>query len=256
MIQLPNEVKIVKTDGNSSIFEISPLYPGYGVTIGNVLRRVLISSIEGAAITSVKIKNVDHEFSAIPGILEDVIQIIINLKKIRFDLQSEGPVNLSIYSKGKGAVTAQDIKTNSEVKVVNKDQHIATIADAKTEFEMEIRVEKGVGYVPVELRHKEKLNVGEIAIDGIFTPIRNVNFTVENIRIGQRTDFNKILLTIETDGSMTPEDALKRANTILLEHVNVFLGNRQVETESDDAREPQKEEPSSKVKKAKKKSAK
>lgn len=222
MIQLPTEPRIISKTGNRVVFEISPLYPGYGITIGNTLRRVLISSLEGAAITSVKIVGVNHEFSAISGVLEDSIEIILNLKKIRFKVFKDGPVLLMVRAKGEGAVTADNIDLSADVEIVNKDQHIATITDKKTELEMELTVEKGVGYVPAEQRQKEKLSVGKIAVDGIFTPIKNVNFTVENIRIGQRTDYNKILLDIETDGSIGPEEALKRASQIVVEHFNII----------------------------------
>jgi DNA-directed RNA polymerase subunit alpha len=218
MIQLPLEPKIVSKSGSQAVFEISPLYPGYGMTIGNTLRRVLMSSLGGAAITSVKIKGVDHEFSAIPGVLEDVIEIILNLKKVRLKLFKDEPVVLTLNVKGEKEVTAGDIEGNADVVIVNGDQHIATITDKKTEFEMEITVEKGLGYVPAELRQKEKLSVGKIAIDGIFTPIRNVNFTVENIRVGQRTDFNKVILDVETDGTISPEEALQQASQILIDH--------------------------------------
>ncbi len=221
MVQLPSEPKTVSKTGNRAVFEISPLAPGYGMTIGNTLRRVLISSLEGAAVTSAKIKGIDHEFSAIPGVLEDVIEIILNLKKIRFRLYKNEPVTLTLSSKGEGGITAGDIKTTSDVEVINKDQHIATITDKKAAFDMELTIENGVGYVPAEQRQKEKLSIGEIAIDGIFTPIKNVNFTVENIRVGQRTDYNKVLMDIETDGSTSPEEALKRASQILINHFTV-----------------------------------
>jgi DNA-directed RNA polymerase subunit alpha len=221
MLQLPSEPKLVSKTGNRAVFEIAPLYPGYGMTVGNTLRRVLISSLEGAAITSVKIKGVDHEFSAIPGILEDVIEIVLNLKKIRFKLFKDEPVVVTLSAKGSGEVTAGDIKTTSDIRVINKEQHIATITDKKTELEMEMTIENGIGYVPVEQRRREKLSVGEIAIDGIFTPIKNVNFTVENIRVGGRTDYNKILLDVETDGSISPEEALKKASQILIEHFTI-----------------------------------
>ncbi len=222
MLQLPNSPKLVSSDGNRAVFEISPLYPGYGVTIGNSLRRVLISSLEGAAITSVKIKGVDHEFSSMKGVLEDVIDIIINLKKVRIKSHSTDPVVISLSAKGKGNVTAENIKATSDVEIVNLDQHICTITEDKTSIEMEITVERGIGYVPAEMRNKEKLSVGKIAIDGIFTPIRNVNFTVENIRVGQRTDYNKVLIDIETDGTMSPEDALKHSCDVLLEHFTII----------------------------------
>jgi DNA-directed RNA polymerase subunit alpha len=213
---------LVSRAGNQAVFEIGPLYPGYGMTIGNTLRRVLISSLEGAAVTSAKIKGVDHEFSAIPGALEDAIEIILNLKKIRFRLFEDEPVTVTLSAKGDGEVTAGDIKTTSDVEVINKDQHIATITDKKAEFEMEMTIERGVGYEPVEQRRREKLSIGEIAIDGIFTPIKNVNFTVENIRVGQRTDYNKVLMDVETDGSISPEEAIKRASQILIEHFTII----------------------------------
>ena len=222
MIQLPGEPKVASKEGNKATFEIAPLYPGYGTTLGNVIRRVLISSIEGAAITSAKIKGVDHEFSAIDGVREDIIELIINLKKVRFKVFSDDPVTLKLSSKGAGAVTASDIEADANVEVVNPDQHIATITDKKTEFELEMRVEKGVGYIPVEQRQKEKLTVGEIAIDGIFTPIRNVNYTVENIRVGQRTDYNKVLIDVETDGSISPEETMKKAAQIIIEHFQII----------------------------------
>ena len=221
MIQLPSEPKIISKTSDRTVFEISPLYPGYGMTIGNTLRRVLISSLDGAAVTSVKIRGVDHEFSAIEGVLEDVIEIILNLKKIRCRVFKDEPVTLVLHAKGEGKVTADNIEATADVEIVNKDQHIATITNKKTELEMELTVERGVGYVPAEQRQKEKLGVGKIAIDGIFTPVRNVNFTIENIRVGQRTDYNKVLLDIETDGSISPEEALKKASQILMDHFSV-----------------------------------
>lgn len=222
MIQLPTEPKVISKEGNRAVFEISPLYPGYGMTVGNALRRVLLSSLEGASITSVKIKGVDHEFSTIAGVLEDVVDIILNLKKVRFRLYKDEPVTLSLSVKGVGKITSSNIKATSDVEVVNPNQHIATITDKKTEFDAEITVEKGVGYVPVEHRQKDKLSIGKIAIDGIFTPVKGVNFTVENIRVGQRTDYNKVLVNIETDGSILPEEALKNASQIVIEHFNII----------------------------------
>lgn len=223
MISLPAEPKLVSRDGDfKGVFEISPLYPGYGMTIGNSLRRVLISSLEGAAITSVKIKGVQHEFSTVPNVLEDVIEIILNLKKVRLKVFSDEPVTLTLHASGENPVTAADIKSTSEAEVLNPDQHIATITAKKGELEMELRVEKGIGYVPVEQREKDKLGVGVIAIDGIFTPIKNVNFKVENIRVGQRTDYNRALLEVETDGSMLPEEAIQKAAKILNDHFSVI----------------------------------
>ncbi|MEK7151202.1 MAG: DNA-directed RNA polymerase subunit alpha [Patescibacteria group bacterium] len=222
MIQLPTEPKIVSKTGNQAVFEIGPLYPGYGMTVGNTLRRVLISSLEGAAITSVKIRGVDHEFSAMEGVLEDVIEIIMNLKKIRFNVFKDEPVTVMLNAKGEGRVTAENIVPNADVDIINSDQHIATITDKKIELEMELTVERGIGYIPAEQRQKEKLGVGKIAIDGIFTPIKNVNFKVENVRVGQRTDYNKVLLDIETDGSVSPEEALQKGSQILIEHFAII----------------------------------
>lgn len=221
MVQLPTEPKLVSREGNVGVFEISPLYPGYGITIGNTLRRVLLSSLEGSSITSVKLKGVDHEFSTISGVLEDVVDIILNLKKVRFKMFKDEPITLTLNVKGEKDIIASDIKVTSDVEIVNPNQHIATITEKKTEFDAEITIEKGTGYVPVEQRQKEKLSIGKIAIDGIFTPIRSVNFIVENIRVGQRTDYNKLLIDIETDGSVSPEAALKNACQILIEHFNI-----------------------------------
>lgn len=218
MIQLPEQVKTIKKEGNKATFEISPLMPGYGATIANPLRRVLLSSLEGAAITSIKIKGVDHEFSTAPGVMEDIIQIILNVKRIRFKLYSDEPVKVSLHVKGEKEVTAADIKTTSEVEVINLDQHIATLTDKKADFEMELDIEKGVGYMPVEQRQKDKLAIGVIAIDAIFSPVRMVNFTVDNVRVDQRIDYNRITLDLETDGSIEAEEALKRASEILVRH--------------------------------------
>lgn len=221
MMQTPEQVKVIAKEGNRATFEIGPLMPGYGATIANPLRRVLLSSLEGAAITSIKIKGVDHEFSSISGVQEDVIEIILNIKKIKFALHIDGPVKLTIDVKGERAVTAADIQTNADVDVVNPDQHIATLTDKKTEFIVELDVEKGVGYVPVEQRQKEKLAIGVIAIDAIFSPITLVNFKIENVRVGQRIDFNKVTMEVETDGSIEPEAAMKKASEILIEHFRV-----------------------------------
>lgn len=221
MIQIPEQVKVLAKEGNRATFEIGPLMPGYGATIANPLRRVLLSSLEGAAVTAIKIKGVDHEFSSIPGVLEDVIEIILNIKKIKFILHADGPVKVTIESKGEGAVTSADIKTNADVEVINADQHIATITDKKTEFSVELDIEKGIGYVPVEQRQKEKLAIGVIAIDAIFSPVRLVNFKVENVRVGQRIDFNKVTMEVETDGSIQPEAAMKKASEVLIDHFRV-----------------------------------
>jgi DNA-directed RNA polymerase subunit alpha len=221
MIQLPEAVNVVKKEGNRAVFEIGPLMPGYGATVANPLRRVLLSSLEGAAITSIKIKGVDHEFGAIDGVLEDVIQIILNLKKVRMRSYSAEPVVLKLTAKGDGAITAADIELTSDVELVTPDQVICTLTEKKATLEMELTVEKGRGYVAVEQRQKEKLPIGVIAIDAIYSPVKQVNFTVDDVRVGQRIDFNKVTMEIETDGSIQPEQALKEAASILKDHFDL-----------------------------------
>lgn len=238
MIQLPEQVKVVRREGNRAVFEISPLMPGYGATVANPLRRVLLSSLEGAAITSIKIKGVDHEFSSIPGVLEDLIQIILNIKKVRVKSFNSEPVVVTLAVKGEHEVTAKDIKATADIELVNPEQHIATITDKKTELYMELTIERGRGYVPVEERQKEKLPIGVIAIDAIFSPVTLVNFSVDDIRVGQRIDFNKITMEVETDGSITPEQALKNASEVLVDHFKVVT---EVQT-------PEPEKPSKKKK--------
>ena len=222
MIQTPEQIKVIAKDGNKTIFEISPLMPGYGATIANPLRRVLLSSLEGVAVTSIKIKGVDHEFSSIPGVQEDAIELIMNIKKIKFRLHTDGPIKLTLEVKGDKEVTAGDIKTNTDVEVINPEQHIATLTDKKMDFVMELDIEKGIGYVPVEQRQKEKLAIGMIAIDAIFSPVRLVNFKIEDVRVGQRIDYNKVTMEVETDGSIEPEVAMKNASEILINHFNVI----------------------------------
>jgi|SRR3989344_5302613 len=229
-MDLPEQIKVVSREENKAVFEISPLLPGYGPTIANSLRRVLLSSLEGAGVTAIKIKGVDHEFSTIPGVLEDVIEIILNIKKVRFRLHTDGPVKITLESKGEGEVKAGDIKLNSDIEVINEDQHIATITDKKVELSIEIDVEKGVGYVPVEQRQKEKLAIGVIAVDAIFSPVKIVNFNIENVRVGQRIDYNKVTMDIETDGSISPETAMKKSAEILVSHFKLISDSTQ-ETE-------------------------
>ena len=208
-----------------------------------------MSSIEGAAITTVKIKGVSHEFSAISGVMENVIEILINLKKLRLKVFSDQPVMLQLKASGEKEVTAKDIKTASDAEIINKDAHIATLTDKKAELEIELTAEKGIGYVPVEQRQKEKISVGKLAVDAIFSPVINANFTVENIRVGQRTDYNKLVLEIETDKTTTPKEALRKAIKILNEHL-VFmeqnLGTEEVAEETE-------EDSTEKVKKGRKK---
>ncbi len=203
------------TDG---VFEIEGLYNGYGLTLGNALRRALFSSLPGAAITQVKIKGVDHEFSTIPNVLEDIVEICLNLKKIRFRILVDEPQTLTLKIKGEKEVLASDIKTGSQIEIISPDIHIATLSSKSAELDMELVVEKGLGYVPVEVRKFEKLPVGTIALDSLFSPVVKVNFSVENMRVGDRTDYNKLKLEIRTDGSITPSSALHKAGNILKDH--------------------------------------
>ena len=230
-IQLP-QLKLTKDDGNRATFTIEPLYPGYGMTLGNALRRAILSSLGGSAVTAVKIDNVSHEFSTIPGVKEDVISLLLNLKKLRFRVFSDEPQYLVLTKTGKGPVTGKDIKLTSDVEISNPEQIIATLDDAKSKVGMEIRVEKGRGYLPVENRENEKLEVGMIAVDALFSPVRRVRYNVENTRVGQMTDLDKLVMDIETDGTVTPADAIAQAADLLVEHFGVVAGKEQPQSEA------------------------
>ncbi len=214
----PIKIKKISEKDNIGVFEIEALYAGYGLTIGNTLRRALLSSLPGAVITQVKIKGIKHEFSTIPGILEDVIELTLNLKKIRFKIFTNEPQELTLKAKGEGKIKASDIKVNANVEVVTPDAHIATLTDKKAELEMELVVEKGLGYVPAESKKKEKLAIGTVNLDAYFSPIRNVSYSIENMRVGERTDYNRLRMTIQTDGSIMPSAALRKASRILIDH--------------------------------------
>jgi len=223
-IQLP-ELKPTQEEGNKATFVVEPLHPGYGMTLGNSLRRVILSSLGGAAVTAVKIDSVAHEFSTIEGVKEDVVEIILNLKKLRFRVFSDEPQYLILSVSRKGEITANDIKTTADVEIVNPDQVIATLDNAKIKLGMEIKVEKGRGYVPVENREAEKLEVGMIAVDALYSPIQRVRYNVENTRVGQMTDLDRLNMEIETDGTITPHEAIRQAAEILVDHFRVVAGN-------------------------------
>ncbi len=237
---LPKKVKIVKEEKNKGVFEIEGLYTGYGLTIGNALRRVLLSSLSGSAITTVKINKVQHEFSAIDGVLEDVIQIILNLKKIRVKMSSSDPQTLILSAKGEKEITAKDITKNSNVEILNPDTHIATLTSKKAELEMVLTVEKGRGYVSSENLKKDKLSIGDIHIDAIFSPVQKVNYEIEDMRVGDRTDYNRLRIHIETDGSISPKFALKKASDILIDHFQI-ISEIEVEEEKRVKKEEKKE---------------
>jgi len=222
MINLPFAPKVIESEPNKLLLEIEGLYPGYGITLGNAYRRVLLSSLSGAAATSFKIKGIEHEFSVIDHILENVVEMMLNIKNIRFKCHSDEPQKLFLKVKGEREVKAGDIEPNPLVEIVNPEARIATITDKKGELEMEITVEKGIGYSSLEERKQEKLPIGTIAIDAIFSPVKKVNFRVENMRVGKRVDFNRLIITIETDGSNTPLAAFKEANDILKQHFDLI----------------------------------
>ncbi len=221
-IIIPDNFKIVSLEKNKGIFEIYPLYPGYGITIGNSLRRVLLSSIKGSAITTVHIDGVLHEFSTLPGVLEDVLDIILRIKHIRVKYLGDDSVELELNKKGEGEVFASDIKCPVGVEIVNKDHLIATLTSKDAELKMKLIVERGCGYSPAEEREKERVEPGTLVLDAIFSPITNVTYEVENIVYKERADYNLLRLVIETDGSIDPVDALKEATGVLIKHFSVI----------------------------------
>ena len=223
MIPLPKKPKIIKKEKNRSEIQIEALYPGYGTTIGNSLRRVLLSSIEGAAVTQMKIKGVPHEFSTIPGVLEDVINIMLNLKELRFKMVGREPQRVTLKVKGEKKVEGKDLDLPAQLELVNKNCHIATLTSKSAKLEMELLVEKGVGYLPREEREKEKLEIGTIPLDAVFSPVKKVAMRIENMRVGKRTDFDRLILDIETDGTISPQEAFKEAGKILIEQFSFLV---------------------------------
>lgn len=229
-IAVPSKVVYTEEDSAKGTITIEGCHPGYGSTLGNALRRVLLSSLEGSAITSVRIKGVQHEFSTLPGVMEDVVQIILNLKRVRFQLHTDEPVKMALKVKGDKQVTAGDFKNSSDIEVVNGDQLIATLTEKKSELDLEVEVQKGLGYVPVDQQEREEKELGVIAIDAIYTPVRRVNFAVTNMRVGKRTDYDKVTLDVETDGSLTPKAAFDESVHILRRQFDSLVGEKQEES--------------------------
>jgi DNA-directed RNA polymerase subunit alpha len=223
-IVLPSKPRIVKESENSGSYEIDSLYPGYGHTLGNSLRRIILSSLPGVAPVSLKIENVGHEFSTISGVKEDVIMIILNLKKVIFKMSTEEAQTIRIKATGPCEVTAKDIELPGQVEILNPEQHIATITEKGTVLDLEVKIEQGLGYVPKELIQKDRISIGEIALDASFTPIRRVNYEVENMRVGNRTDFNRLKVFIETNGTITPNDALEQSIRIMIDQLKAVVG--------------------------------
>ena len=228
-ILLPSKPKVVSEEGVSGVYEIEGLYPGYGHTLGNSLRRIILSSLPGVAITSVKIAGVSHEFSVLDGVKEDVITILLNLKKIRMRFSTDEPQLITLKIKGEKVVTAADLELPGQVEVLNPEQVIATVTSKTTTLDIEIRAERGLGFVPKEMLEKNRVDIGTIALDGIFTPIRRASYEVENMRVGDRTDFNKLKLFIETDGTIAPKDALTKSIEIMINQLKAIVGFKEEE---------------------------
>jgi len=233
---LPSKIEMIPgKDERHATFIMEPCFHGYGTTIGNALRRVLLSSLPGAAVTAVKIKGVTHEFSSLPGVKEDTLEVILNLKALRLRLFTDEPVRLRLTANGETEVTAADIEKNADVEIVNPDMHVATLTDKNAELEMEIFVSKGRGYLPTEERGKEKAELGVIAIDSVFSPVREVGFRVENVRVGQITNFDKLVMDIETDGTITPAESMDMSAKILIDHFTLILSRGAVAPVAEEA---------------------
>ncbi len=222
-ITLPSKPRVVSEEGMQGIYEIDSLYPGYGHTLGNSLRRIILSSLPGAAVTSVKIEDVQHEFATIEGVRESVMEILLNLKRVHFTLHGDEPQTIRLSVKGPKTLTAADFQLPTQVEVANPEQHIAEIA-GKASFELEATIERGLGYVPREVLTKEKVDIGTIALDATFTPIRRANYEVENMRVGDRTDFNRLRILIETNGTIGPREALERSIEIMIHQLKAVVG--------------------------------
>lgn len=221
-IALPQHITIHSESDRVARIQIDGCHPGYGTTLGNAIRRVMLSSLPGAAVTTVKIANVQHEFSTIEGVLEDVIEISLNIKQLRFKMHTDEPMTVKLKVKGTKEIKGKDLTLPDGVDLVSPDVHIATITSKSTELEMDMVVEKGYGYVPAEENNNEKLPIGTIAVDAVYTPIQMVKFEVEAMRIGERTDFNRLHMDIVTDGSISPEEAFVQSSDILAQHF-IFL---------------------------------
>lgn len=223
-IILPSKPIVVSENDRLGVYEIEGLYPGYGHTLGNSLRRIVLSSLPGFAITAVKIDGVAHEFSTINGVKEDVIAIILNLKKVRFKVVGDEPVTLRLKVTGPKEVTAGMIEAPGNVEIVNPDHYICNLTDKAVTLDAELTIEKGLGYVPKETLQNDKVDIGMIALDAIFTPIRRVSYEVEPMRVGDRTDYNKLRMTIETNGDITPREALEKSITIMIHQLKAVVG--------------------------------
>lgn len=229
MIYTPGVVQVLEHSSTSATFSIEPLHSGYGMTLGNSLRRVALSSIAGAAVTGVRFEGASHEFTTLPDVKEDVVEIILNLKGVRFRVYGDEPQTVQLIKKGKGVITAKDIKVNADVEIVNPEHVIATIDSDKGNVSIDLNIEVGRGYRTVEEVTNQKTISDVIAVDAIFSPVQRVRYKVENTRVGQMTDLDKLLITIDTDGSITPQDAFEEASAILVNQYTALAGQTRVE---------------------------
>ncbi len=222
-ITLPSKPRIVSEEGVQGVYEIDSLYPGYGHTLGNSLRRIILSSLPGAAVTQVKIEGVPHEFATIDGVRETVMEILLNLKRVHFVLHGDESQTISLMVKGAGEITAKDFKIPSQVEIKNPEQHLCDIS-GKASLELEATIERGLGYVSREVLTRDKVDIGTIALDATFTPIRRVNYEVENMRVGDRTDFNRLRILIETNGTIAPREALEQSIETMIHQLKAVIG--------------------------------
>ncbi len=241
-IIMPSKPRIVSEEGNKGVFEIDGLYPGYGHTLGNSLRRIILSSLPGASLTSIKIDGVSHEFQTMDGIKEDVIVMILNLKKTRFKMLSDEPQVVTLSIKGPKEVLAGDMKTGGQVEILNPELHIAEVT-GKVNLNIEMRIEKGLGFISKEIVQKEKVDVGTIAVDAIFTPIRRVSYEVENMRVGDKTNHNRLRISVETDGTLSPREALAQSIEIMISQLKAIVDFKEPEEEVKIEREIEEKKP-------------
>ncbi|MCR4334810.1 MAG: DNA-directed RNA polymerase subunit alpha [Patescibacteria group bacterium] len=248
-VLLPSKPRIIKEEGFTGIYEIDGLYPGYGHTLGNSIRRIILSSIPGSAITRVKIDGVNHEFSTIEGVKEDVITILLNLKRVRIKMSTDEPQTLNLKLKGIKNITAGDIEHPGQVEILNPDLPVAHITNKNSELDIEMTVEKGLGYVPKDVLEKDRVDIGNITLDALFTPIRRVNYEVENMRVGDRTDFNRLKIFIETDGTVSPNEALSKSIEIMIHQLKAIVGFKEEVKPEVEKEESQKEKKNAESKK-------
>ena len=228
-ITLPSKPRIVSEDEIQGVYEIDSLYPGYGHTLGNSLRRIILSSLPGATATQVKIEGVPHEYATIVGERETVIEILLNIKRVHFVLHGDDPQTISLTAKGTTEVTAKNFNFPSQVEIKNPDQHIADLS-GKALLELEVTIERGLGYVPREVLTADKVDIGIIALDATFTPIRRVNYEVDNMRVGDRTDFNRLRILIETNGTIAPREALEKSIETMIHQLKSVIGFQEQES--------------------------